>query len=97
MLDSDAQSTLTDLRWHWDDAYKIDCRDGVWLAVPLTDPFVTISRGQLRRAARGTPAGLRTASRTAAGRQQQYIAGKQDHFTVPGVPAVQQPPQQRPS
>lgn len=32
MLDSDAQSTLTDLRWHWDDAYKIDCRDGVWLA-----------------------------------------------------------------
>jgi hypothetical protein len=24
MLDSDAQSALTDLRWHWDDAYKID-------------------------------------------------------------------------
>jgi hypothetical protein len=44
MLDSDAQTTLTDLRWHWDDEYKIDCRDGVWLAVPLADPFVTISR-----------------------------------------------------
>ncbi len=55
MLDSDAQSTLTDLRWHWDDAYKIDCRDGVWLAVPLTDPFVTISRdssAELREALR---------------------------------------------
>jgi hypothetical protein len=55
MLDSDAQSTLTDLRWHWDDAYKIDCRGGVWLAVPLTDPFVTISRdssGELREALR---------------------------------------------
>jgi hypothetical protein len=25
MLDSDAQSALTDLRWHWDDAYKINC------------------------------------------------------------------------
>ena len=55
MLDSDAQSTLTDLRWHWDDAYKIDCRDGVWLAVPLTDPFVTISRD--------SSAGLREAIR----------------------------------
>ena len=44
MLDSDAQSMLTDLQWHWEDAYKITCRDGVWLAVPLADPFVTISR-----------------------------------------------------
>ena len=23
MLDSDAQSMLTDLKWHWEDAYKI--------------------------------------------------------------------------
>jgi hypothetical protein len=23
MLDSDAQTTLNDLRWHWDDAYLI--------------------------------------------------------------------------
>ena len=44
MLDSDAQSMLNDLRWHWEDAYSIDCREGVWLAVPLSDPFVTISR-----------------------------------------------------
>ncbi len=56
MLDSDAQTTLTDLRWHWEDAYRIDCRDGVWLAVPKADPFVTISRGtsgELREALSG--------------------------------------------
>ena len=55
MLDSDAQSMLTDLQWHWEDAYKITCRDGVWLAVPLADPFATISRdssGELREALR---------------------------------------------
>jgi hypothetical protein len=43
MLDSDAQTMLNDLRWHWEDAYSIDCREGVWLAVSLSDPFVTIS------------------------------------------------------
>jgi hypothetical protein len=55
MLDSDAQSMLTDLQWHWEDAYKITCRDGAWMAVPLADPFVTISRdssGELREALR---------------------------------------------
>jgi hypothetical protein len=55
MLDSDAQSMLNDLQWHWEDAYKITCRDGVWLAAPLADPFVTISRdssGELREALR---------------------------------------------
>jgi len=55
MLDSDAQTTLNDLRWHWEDAYKIDCRNGTWPAVPLTDPFVTISRD--------SSAGLREALR----------------------------------
>jgi hypothetical protein len=43
VLDSDAQTTLNDLRWHWEDAYRIDCRDGVWMAVPLTDPFAAIT------------------------------------------------------
>jgi hypothetical protein len=45
MLDSDAQTALTDLRWHWDDAYKINCVDGSWQAIPLSDPSVIISRG----------------------------------------------------
>jgi hypothetical protein len=44
MLDSDAQSALTDLRWHWEDAYKINVVEGAWQAVPLADPSVTISR-----------------------------------------------------
>jgi len=55
MLDSGAQTMLNDLRWHWEDAYSIDCREGVWLAVSLSDPFVTISRGnaaELREALR---------------------------------------------
>jgi len=55
MLDSDAQTMLNDLRWHWEDAYSIDCREGVWLAVSLSDPFVTISRdtaAELREALR---------------------------------------------
>ena len=55
MLDSDARSMLNDLRWHWEDAYRIDCREGVWLAVSLSDPFMTISRGssvELREALR---------------------------------------------
>jgi hypothetical protein len=55
MLDRDAQTTLTDLRWNWEDAYRVDCRDGVWLAVCLIDPFVTIScdsAAELREALR---------------------------------------------
>jgi hypothetical protein len=55
MLDSDAQTALTDLRWHWEDAYRIDCVAGAWQAVPLSDPSVTISRDtamELREALR---------------------------------------------
>ena len=44
MLDRDAQATLNDLRWHWDDAYLIDCRDGVWVTAHKGDPFAIISR-----------------------------------------------------
>ena len=43
-LDSESQTTLNDLRWHWSDAYDVDCRDGVWVAAPKTDPFAIISR-----------------------------------------------------
>jgi hypothetical protein len=67
MLDSDAQSALTDLRWHWDDAYEINCVDGSWQAVPLLDPSAIISRDssmELREALRrdyATQAGRRWA------------------------------------
>jgi hypothetical protein len=54
-LGSDEQTTLNDLRWHWDDAYLIDCRDGTWVAAPKGDPFAIISRdsaAELRTALR---------------------------------------------
>jgi hypothetical protein len=67
MLDSDAQSALTDLRWHWDDVYGIDCVEGSWQAVPVSDPSVIIARDssmELREALRrdyATRAGRRWA------------------------------------
>jgi hypothetical protein len=55
MLDRDGQTILNDLRWHWEDAYQIDFRQGKWLAAPLSDPFAIIERetsGELREAIR---------------------------------------------
>jgi hypothetical protein len=55
MLDKDSQTILNDLRWHWEDAYQIDCRDGAWLAAPRSDPFAIIScdtSAELREALR---------------------------------------------
>ena len=55
MLDRDAQTTLNDLRFHWDDFYRVSCHDGVWQASPLSDPAVIISRDtsmELREALR---------------------------------------------
>ena len=36
-MDRSDTSDLTDLRWHWEDVYRIDCdyRDGHWSAEPL--------------------------------------------------------------
>jgi hypothetical protein len=59
---------VSELRFHWADAYRIDSQDGfVWTAVPLADPAVTIARnssGELRTALRdhyAEQAGRRTA------------------------------------
>ncbi len=55
MLDRDGQTILNDLRWHWEDHYQIDFRDGKWLAAPMHDPFAIIERetsGELREAIR---------------------------------------------
>jgi len=43
MLDTDAQATLNDLRAHWQDAYYINCSDGVWSAVPFDDRTILIT------------------------------------------------------
>jgi hypothetical protein len=34
-LDTDAQTTLNDIRWHWDDAYLIEYLDGTWTATSM--------------------------------------------------------------
>ena len=33
MLNREQQATLNDLRWHWDDAYMVDCSGGIWTAI----------------------------------------------------------------
>jgi len=43
MLDKDGQTILNDLRWHWEDHYQVDFREGKWLAAPVHDPFAIIS------------------------------------------------------
>jgi hypothetical protein len=68
MLDKDAQTTLNDLRFHWDDFYRVACKNGVWQASPLSDPSVTIERGTVHGAARGAEARLQRTWRTSHGR-----------------------------
>jgi hypothetical protein len=55
MLSAEEQTTLNSLSWHWEGAYLISVRDGAWLASPVSDPSVTITRGtagELREALR---------------------------------------------
>ena len=45
------EAALTDLRWHWDEAYEIDCSGGAWVARFKADT-ATISAssdGELRK------------------------------------------------
>jgi hypothetical protein len=43
MLDKDCQTTLNDIRWHWQDAYYVNFTDGIWSAVPFDDRTVTLT------------------------------------------------------
>ena len=55
MLGEEDEARLADLRWHWDEAYVIDCTDGVWTAQPVAEPSLVLSAGseyELRRAIR---------------------------------------------
>ena len=43
-LTREEQNSLADLRFHWDDAYQIDCPDSaVWVARPLLAPAEVIT------------------------------------------------------
>ena len=37
-LDSEQQTALWHLRWHWEDYYEISCDGLVWSASPLLQP-----------------------------------------------------------
>jgi hypothetical protein len=45
MLSPEDKARLADLRWHWDEAYTIDCIDEVWTARPVADPAAALSAG----------------------------------------------------
>jgi len=51
VLDRETQTTLLQLRWHWDDAYKIDTDGDTWSASPLWDRtrvIIAESPGELK-------------------------------------------------
>lgn len=55
MLSAEGQTILDDLRFHWDEHYLLDFKDGFWVAAPKHDPFNIITRdssGELREAIR---------------------------------------------
>jgi hypothetical protein len=43
MLDTDAQTTLNSLRWHWDKAYAINCDGTTWTAIPAAAPETVLT------------------------------------------------------
>ncbi len=48
-------SELIDLRWHWDEAYRIDWADGVYRAVRIGQPHAVLTAdtcGELRQLVR---------------------------------------------
>jgi len=43
MLDTDAQTTLNSLRWHWEKAYAVNCDGESWTAIPAMAPDVVLT------------------------------------------------------
>lgn len=67
MLGEEDEARLADLRFHWDEAYAIECVGGVWQARPLVAPSTLLAAGsepELRRAIRADYA-IRSADRMA--------------------------------
>ncbi len=50
-ISAEDEAALTDLRWHWDEAYEIDCSDGAWEARFRADTATlsAASDGELRK------------------------------------------------
>jgi hypothetical protein len=53
MLDSEQQTTLNSLRWHWEKAYAVNCDGQAWTAIPVAQPeaVLTASSGTELRTA----------------------------------------------
>jgi len=75
MLCKDDQTTLNSLRWHWEQAYAVNCDGTVWTAIPAAAPetVLTAATGMELRtamqhdyAARAMRSGI-TAARWAGG------------------------------
>src|SRR5712691_71771 len=45
MLNTDAQTTLSILRWQWDKAYAINGDGKIWTAIPAVAPEVVLIQG----------------------------------------------------
>jgi hypothetical protein len=43
MLDTDAQTTLNSLRWHWEKASAVNCDGESWMAIPAMAPDVVLT------------------------------------------------------
>ena len=43
MLDSEQQTMLNSLCWHWDKAYAVNCDGTVWTAIPVAAPETVLT------------------------------------------------------
>ncbi len=43
MLGTDAQTTLNILRWHWEQAYAVNCDGKTWTAIPAAAPETVLT------------------------------------------------------
>jgi hypothetical protein len=43
MLSKDDQTTLNSLRWHWEQAYAVNCDGETWTAIPAAAPETVLT------------------------------------------------------
>lgn len=71
MLDGETQTALNALRWHWEQAYAINCDGHGWTAIPVAEPAAVLTAGsatELRTAMQHDYAARAMRSRATAAR-----------------------------
>lgn len=43
VISRDEKLDLTGISWHWESAYRVALNDGIWSAIPHTDPSVILT------------------------------------------------------